>query len=42
MSEPNSESGRLLGPQGLQTRALAEEADNDPLDIPSFLRRQPD
>ena len=42
MSEPDSESGRLLGPQGLQTRALAEEADNDPLDIPSFLRRQPD
>ena len=42
MSEPDSESGRLLGPQGFQTQALAEEADNDPLDIPNFLRRQPD
>ncbi|MGZ9020937.1 MAG: cell division protein FtsZ [Rhodoplanes sp.] len=42
MSKPDSESGRLLGPQGLETQALAEEADNDPLDIPNFLRRQPD
>jgi cell division protein FtsZ len=42
MSKPDTESGRLLGPQGLETQALAEEADNDPLDIPNFLRRQPD
>ena len=42
MSEPDSESRCLLGPQGLQTQALAEEADNDPLDIPNFLRRQAD
>ena len=44
-SEPDSGNSRLLATEGLEmqggSRPLAEQAGDDELDIPNFLRRQP-